>query len=68
MRFVTSICYGSVTPLLSTNQKKKERRKEKGRLCHMNGEKKKKTFTLVALEFFFWGKLPLIIIQSASGQ
>jgi hypothetical protein len=29
MRFVTSICYGSVTPLLITNQKKKEKRKEK---------------------------------------
>jgi hypothetical protein len=68
MRFVTSICYGSVTPLLSTNQKKKEKRKEKGRVTGMEKRKRKrKTFTLAALEFFFWGKLPLIIIQSTSG-
>jgi len=58
MRFVTSICYGSVIPLPSTNQNKREKRKKKGG-CHWNGEKKKeKTFTLAALEFFFWGKFP----------
>jgi len=39
--------------------KQKGKKKEKGWLCHWNGEKKKeKTFTLAALEFFFWGKFP----------
>jgi hypothetical protein len=61
MRFVTSICYGSVTPLLSTNQKKKEKRKEKGRLCHWNGEKKKKKENLYigSLRIFLLGQIAI---------
>jgi hypothetical protein len=30
---------------------KNEKRKEKGRLCHWNGEKEKKTFTSAASKF-----------------
>jgi hypothetical protein len=41
MRFVSSTCYGSVIPLLSTNQKKKRKKNRKREVVSLDWRKEK---------------------------
>jgi hypothetical protein len=50
MRFVTSICYGSVIPRLSTNpQKKGKKKRNREVICLLEWRKKKKSLYIGSL-------------------